>query len=145
MKQLLIGIVSVFTLIPAAIAATNMITVTGFGTVDPSMAQTKSQAKMLAKRAALLDAQRQLSEQVRGLEIRAGSTVEEYEVTSDIIATRVKTWLKGAVVVTDKIEEEDGTWVAQVELGVCLNNDTEICKGRDTLEAIANAVPVDSY
>lgn len=116
-----------------------VVTAQGFGTVDPAMAKTNAQARMLAKRAAQLDAQRQLSEQVKGIELRAGSTVEEYEVKSDIIATRVKTWLKGTVVVDEKVYEQEGTWIAEVVLGVCLTNEAEICKERESLEAISNA------
>lgn len=118
---------------------TGVVTAQGFGTVDPAMAKTNAQARMLAKRAAQLDAQRQLSEQVKGIELRAGSTVEEYEVKSDIIATRVKTWLQGTVVVDEKVYEQEGTWIAEVVLGVCLTNEAEICKERESLEAISNA------
>lgn len=116
-----------------------VVTALGFGTIDPAMAKTNAQARMLAKRAAQLDAQRQLSEQVKGIEIRAGSTVEEYEVRSDIIATRVKTWLQGTVVVDEKVYESEGTWVAEVTLGICLTNEAEVCKQRESLEAISNA------
>ncbi|MFS1701972.1 LPP20 family lipoprotein [Alteromonas sp. AMM-1] len=116
-----------------------VVTALGFGTIDPAMAKTNAQARMLAKRAAQLDAQRQLSEQVKGIEIRAGSTVEEYEVRSDIIATRVKTWLQGTVVVDEKVYESEGTWVAEVTLGICLTNEAEICKQKESLEAISNA------
>ena len=118
---------------------TGVVTAQGFGTVDPAMAKTNAQARMRAKRAAQLDAQRQLSEQVKGIELRAGSTVEEYEVKSDIIATRVKTWLQGTVVVDEKVYEQEGTWIAEVVLGVCLINEAEICKERESLEAISNA------
>ena len=118
---------------------TGVVTAQGFGTIDPAMAKTHAQARMLAKRAAQLDAQRQLSEQVKGIELRSGSTVEEYEVKSDIIATRVKTWLKGTVVVDEKVYEEEGTWVAEVVLGICLTNEADICKQRESLEAISNA------
>ena len=116
-----------------------VVTEQGFGTVDPAMAKTNAQARMLAKRAAQLDAQRQLSEQVKGIELRAGSTVEEYEVKSDIIATRVKTWLQGTVVVDEKVYEQEGTWIAEVVLGICLTNEADICKERESLEAISNA------
>ena len=116
-----------------------VVTAQGFGTVDPAMAKTNAQARMLAKRAAQLDAQRQLAEQVKGIELRAGSTVEEYEVKSDIIATRVKTWLQGTVVVDEKVYEQEGTWIAEVVLGICLTNEADICKERESLEAISNA------
>lgn len=123
----------------SVIAEDGMITVTGFGTVDPTMTKTNAQAKMLAKRAAQLDAQRQLSEQVKGIEIRAGSTVEDYEVKSDIIATRVKTWLQGGVVVDEKVTMQEGTWVAEVTMGICITNQAPQCKERESLRAISDA------
>lgn len=123
----------------SALAEPGLVKVTGFGTINPAMAATDAQAKMLAKRAAQLDAQRQLSEQVKGLEIRAGSTVEDYEVKSDIIATRVKTWLKGGFVIEQKVEESEGTWVAEVVMGICITNESAICKNQESLKAIADA------
>ena len=65
--------------------------------------------------------------------------MEEYEVKSDIIATRVKTWLQGTVVVDEKVYEQEGTWIAEVVLGICLTNEADICKERESLEAISNA------
>lgn len=140
MKLKLLSILAAgFISIAQADDLTGVVTAQGFGTIDPAMAKTHAQARMLAKRAAQLDAQRQLAEQVKGLEIRAGSTVEEYEVKSDIIATRVKTWLKGTVVVDEKVYEQEGSWIAEVVLGICLTNEAEICKERESLEAIGNA------
>ncbi len=123
----------------SVLAEPGMVTATGFGTVDPAMTKTKAQAKMLAKRAAQLDAQRQLSEQVKGIEIRAGSTVEDYEVKSDIIATRVKTWLKGGVLIDEKITEQEGTWVAEITMGICITNESDVCKERESLRSISDA------
>lgn len=125
---------------PLLHASEGMLTATGWGTVDPSMAQTEAQARMLARRAARLDAQRQLSEMVKGVELRAGSTVEEYEVKSDIIATRVKNWLRGAVVIKDTVKSEEGTWVAEVEMGLCLTNEATPCKDKKTLKDLADEV-----
>ena len=54
-------------------------------------------------------------------------------------ATRVKTWLQGTVVVDEKVYEQEGTWIAEVVLGICLTNEADICKERESLEAISNA------
>jgi hypothetical protein len=113
-----------------------LVTATGFGTVDQENIKIAMQGKMLAKRAAQLDAQRQISEMVKGLQITSGTTVEDYEVTSDITATRVKTWLRGVFPLDEKIIEQDGTWVAEVKVGLCLTNESEICKGKESLQAI---------
>ncbi len=138
MKVVIRSVALLWALSLGAFAQEGMIVATGFGTVDPTMTKTNAQAKMLAKRAAQLDAQRQLSEQVKGIEIRAGSTVEDYEVKSDIIATRVKTWLQGGVVLDESVKMEEGTWVAEVKMGICLTNQSEQCKTRESLRSISN-------
>lgn len=139
MRKLLILLTMTCAFVSHAQDIPGVVTAQGFGTVDPAMTKTQAQARMLAKRAAQLDAQRQLSEQVKGIELRAGSTVEEYEVRSDIIATRVKTWLKGTVTIDQKVYEEEGTWVAEVVLGICLTNEADVCKDKESLEAIKDA------
>ena len=111
----------------------------GFGTVDISKTSSNFQAKMMARRAAELDAQRQLAETTKGLQISAGTTVEDFEVTSDIIATRVKGLLKGAFVVKESIKPEDDTFVAEVTLAICLTNESEICRNRDSIKLISES------
>ena len=41
--------------------------------------------------------------------------------------------------VDEKVYEQEGTWIAEVVLGVCLTNEAEVCKERESLEAISNA------
>lgn len=116
--------------------AADLVTATGFGTVDMDKAVNKAQARMMAKRAAMLDAQRQLSETVRGVQLTGGTTVEEYEVTSDLVATRVKNILQGAFVINSNIESESRSFAAEVTLGVCVDEEPTECKGKMTLESI---------
>lgn len=118
--------------------ASSVVTAKGFGTVDMEKAVNKAQAKMMAKRAAVLDAQRQLSETVRGVQLTGGTTVQEYEVKSDLVATRVKDILQGAFIIDSKIESESRSYAAEVTMGVCVDEEPEICKGKMTLESIVN-------
>lgn len=111
----------------------------GFGTVDINNTISKFQAKMMARRAAELDAQRQLAETTKGIQISAGTTVEEFEVTSDVIATRVKGLLKGAFIINESIKPEDDTFVAEVTLAICLTNESEICRSRDSMKLISES------
>jgi len=120
--------------------ANGILTVNGFGTVDSSKTHNDFQAKMMAKRAAQLDAQRQLAETIKGLQLSAGTTVEDYEVTSDVIATRVKGLIKGAFIMEEKVTPEEGTFVAQVTLAICLTNESEICQARDSIKLIGDSV-----
>ena len=41
--------------------------------------------------------------------------------------------------VDEKGYEQEGTWIAEVVLGICLTNEADICKERESLEAISNA------
>ncbi|EWH11588.1 hypothetical protein DS2_03730 [Catenovulum agarivorans DS-2] len=115
---------------------------TGFGTVDMSKVANKVQARFMAKRAAQVDAQRNLAEQIRGIRLTAGTTVEDYEVTSDVIATRVKGTLEGAFIVDSKLSQEDGTYVAEVTVGVCINAQSTQCRNKQNLkQALVDVLP----
>lgn len=114
--------------------------VKGFGTVDPSKTISDFQAKMMAKRAAQLDAQRQMAETTKGLQLSAGTSVEDYEVTSDVIATRVKSLIKGAFILDQNVKSEDGSFVAEVTLGLCLTNESEVCKSRDSIKLLSESL-----
>lgn len=130
-------ILSIFlTLSFGTFANENIISAQGLGTVDLSIIKNKVQAKMMAKRAAQVDAQRQLTEIVRGLKLTSGTTVKDAELTSDVIATRVKGLLRGAFIIKSEIAEEGGSYVAEIELGICVNNEPPECKGKPTLKDI---------
>ncbi len=120
----------------AAWAQQGMLTVSGFGTVDAAAFATKSQGRMMAMRAAQVDGQRQLAENIKGVELTGGTTVEEYEVTSDLVATRVRGLIKGAFVLEKTVNEEDDTLVAEIQMAICLDNRADVCKERETLQSI---------
>jgi len=119
-----------------------MHTAKGFGTVNINKTNSKFQAKMMARRAAELDAQRQLTETTKGLQISTGTTVEDFEVTSDVIATRVKGLLKGAFVIKETIKPEENTFVAEVTLAIRLTNESERCRNRDSIKLISESTNV---
>jgi len=112
----------------------------GFGTVDINNTTSNFQAKMMAKRAASLDAQRQLAEITRGVQLTSGTSVEDFEVTKDIIATRVKGLIKGAFILTESVKAEDKTFVAEVTLAICLTNESEVCSKRDSIKSIRDSL-----
>lgn len=72
----------------------------GFGAPPPHMGG--SRASMMARRAAIVDAQRNLAEQVNGVQVDADTTVENFVTTSDLIRTKVSALIKGAVVVEEE-------------------------------------------
>jgi hypothetical protein len=113
---------------------------TGFGTVDLTTVQVKSQGTMMAKRAAMLDAQRNLSEQIKGVRLTGGTTMQDYEISSDIVATRVKGFLKGAFEHHHMVTETQDSISVELILAVCLSNQNEICKGKETLSDLKNEI-----
>jgi hypothetical protein len=112
----------------------------GFGTVDIDKTVSNFQAKMMAKRAATLDAQRQLAELTKGVQLSAGTSVEDFEVTKDIIATRVKSLIKGAFVLDESIKPEDNTFIAEITLAICLTNESKICSKKNSIKLISESL-----
>ena len=117
-------------------AEPGLLTVTGFGTVDTKAFASKSQGKMMAVRAAQVDGQRQLAKSIKGVELTGGTTVEEYEVTSDLVATRVRGLVRGAFVLEKDVQEEDEALIAEVQMAVCLDKRPQVCRDRPTPESI---------
>jgi|TARA_Y100000310_G_scaffold325383_2_gene388774 hypothetical protein len=112
---------------------------TGFGTVSMERVNSKAQAKMMARRAAKVDAQRNLLEMLEGVRITSGTTVKDFQLESDLIANRVKGMLRGAFVTKESIQEEEGTFVAEIEMAVCLNSKALSCKSQTTLTQIVHS------
>ena len=80
---------------------TNTIQVTGMGVANPQMVRSPAHASMMARRAAIADAYRQLAEVVSGVQVDAETTVEMMMLKSDIVKTRVSAVIKGAQVVSE--------------------------------------------
>ena len=80
---------------------TNVIQVTGTGVANPNMATTPAHASMMARRAAIADAYRQLAEAVNGVQVDAETTVEQMMLTSDVVRTRISAVIRGATVVSE--------------------------------------------
>lgn len=116
--------------------AQGLIEASGMGTVDMSKAKNRIQAKLLAKRAAVVDAQRNLLEMIEGVRVTSGTTVKDAQLESDVIANRVKGLLKGAFMIKENVTEDDGEFLAEVTLGICLNASVDQCAARPTLSQI---------
>lgn len=80
---------------------TNVIKVTGMGVANPKMAMTPAHAAMMARRAAVADAYRQLAEAVNGVQVDAETTVEQMMLTNDTVRTKISATIKGAQIVSE--------------------------------------------
>lgn len=82
-----------------------------------------AQARPLARRAAVADAQRNLLEITKGVKIDSRTTVENFMVSEDIIKSHVEGVVKGARIVKESYEKHpDGSMGATVEMSICISN-----------------------
>ncbi len=92
----------------------NVIRATGGG-VAPAGARTMAQARMMARRAAITDAYRQLAEYVGGVNVDSQTTVDMAAVQSDVIKTRVQATIRGARIVSEG-QTSDGGYEVTMEV-----------------------------
>lgn len=83
-----------------------VIKVVGSGAMPAGVAQ--GQGRLLAERAAIADAYRQLAEVINGVKITSQTSVKDFVVESDVIKTSVEGFIKGARR-GEKILNPDGT------------------------------------
>lgn len=88
---------------------------TTWSTVSAADDTAKAQSKLLAQRAARVDAIRKLSEQINGLFISSKTTVKDFIAESDTIRTAMQGWLNG-MKETDVKYMEDGTCEVTMEV-----------------------------
>lgn len=86
------------------------ITVEGTG-VAPASAMSGIQARMLARRAAVVDGYRQMAEIIKGVNVDSDTTVENMMLTSDVTRTHVSALIRGAKIVSEKALEDGGYMV----------------------------------
>lgn len=79
-----------------------MVTADGFGTLP--VGRPAAQAKLMARRAAVVDGQRNLLESIYHLSVDSNTTVENSVLTSDVIQTKVSGILSGARVVSEEFD-----------------------------------------
>jgi hypothetical protein len=92
------------------------ITAVGIG-VEPTNAISKAQGTAMARRAAIVDAYRNLAEYVEGVKIDSETTVENSMVLNDTIRTKVSALVKNARVISEKVNT-DGSYIVTVEMPI---------------------------
>lgn len=89
------------------------VTVTGAG-IPPAYTASPMQARLMARRAAQADAQRQLLEAMNGVQVDADTTVENMMLASDVIHTHVSGILRGARIVDEQYT--DGAYFVTMQV-----------------------------
>jgi hypothetical protein len=106
---------------PALPPALVTLNATGYGAVNMAACEGQcdrvlpAQRKLLAMRAARLDAYRAMAEQVYGLRIEGGSTVGSLALKDDSFKVYIDAFIRGARV-TNTVQREDGTYETTVEM-----------------------------
>lgn len=86
-----------------AMENSEQITADGYGALPTNMPLAR--AKMMARRAAIMDAQRNLVEIIKGATVDADSTMNNFLLQSDIVKTKVNGVITGARVVSEGLED----------------------------------------
>jgi hypothetical protein len=89
---------------------------TGSGIAPPGSVNP-AQARLMALRAAKVDAMRNLAEQVSGVTIISDTRIQDFVTKHDTIKARVDSFIKGAWV-SEERELADGTMEVDMELGL---------------------------
>ncbi len=95
---------------------TATVTAEGYG-VAPATAYSAAQARMMARRAAIVDAYRQLAEQIKGVNVDATTTVGNMMVTDDTVTTKVSAFVQGARIISEKAGN-DGSYTVTMRVPV---------------------------
>jgi hypothetical protein len=90
--------------------------VPAWAAADPLAEQRKAQNKLLAYRAARVDAIRKLAERIKGLRITSQTTVKDFVAESDTVRTALEAFLSGMKEVDKPKYMEDGTCEITLEV-----------------------------
>ncbi len=95
--------------------AADVVRAKGYGVEPRDASLTYAEKSLMAKRAAKVDAMRNLAEQVRGVRITSDSYVRDFVTQSDEMRARLNTFLQGARVVSER-QMPDGSYEVEVEV-----------------------------
>ncbi len=99
---------------PPEPVAADVVRAKGYGVEPKDASLTYAEKGLMAKRAAKVDALRNLAEQVKGVRITSDSYVRDFVTQSDEMRARLNTFIQGARVVSER-QMPDGSYEVEVE------------------------------
>lgn len=102
---------------PVPAWANTLITATGMG-VPPDHIEDPGQARLMAERAAQVDAYRNLTEQIMGFQISSSTYVRDFIATHDEVRTEIEDVIIGGARVIDRRFLSDGTAEVDVQINL---------------------------
>jgi hypothetical protein len=120
----------------------------GYSAIDNVKFTNPAQAKLMARRGAIVDAQRNLLEIIKGVNVTSETTVNDMITTRDYIYTRLDGVIKGAQLVGEPVEK-DGTYEVDMRvplyesngLAPAIYNDIPALKKSAAISDVVNQVP----
>ncbi len=100
-----------------SIPAGDVLRAKGYGVEPKDPTMTPPERTLMTKRAAKLDALRNLTEQVYGVRIKSDTYVRDFVTQSDEMRAKVNTFIQGARVVSER-QMPDGSYEVEVEVEV---------------------------
>ncbi len=97
----------------------DMLKAKGNGAMPTDEDISKEQKILMAKRAAMLDAYRNLIEKIKGVQVDAQTTVQDFITEDDSIMTQIENFIHGAKVLTSGIVEKGelkGSYEVEIEI-----------------------------
>jgi len=92
----------------------NIIQAYGYG-YPPNNCNEKSRRRMMAERAAILDAKRNLIEKIKGIQLDSKTIINDYLTQSDVIYTTISGFINGIEIINTKYFD-DGSVIVIVEI-----------------------------
>lgn len=99
--------------------------------------------KILARRAAIVDAQRNLLERINGVQIDSETFMGDFTISSDVVRSQVSGLIKGAVI-TDEGENLDGSYCVELSVPMYGRNGSIASVAIPALTANMQQQPFDS-
>ncbi len=122
----------------------------GYSVIDNAKFTNPAQAKLMARRGAMVDAQRNLLEIIKGVNVTSETTVNDMITTHDYVYTRLDGIIKGAQLVGDPVEK-DGTIEVRMRVPLystngiapAVYNDIPALKKATAVSEVVNQVTTD--